>query len=121
MIRCVFIFRRIMQIVKAYDSPVQETEQYQVVCKMCGTKAYILSEDFETGDSFFCPNSKCGFWLFLPNDKNTKAEEAKQMRLKQLNENRKRKTKKYQKQIFQEQNQSNLFAENEALEIEQTQ
>ena len=110
-----------MQIIKAFDTPVQETEQFVVVCKMCDTEAYILSEDFESGDSFFCPNSKCGFWLLLPNDKNTKTEEDKQTRLKQLNENRKRKTKKFQREIFQEQNQSNLFLETHALEIEPTQ
>jgi hypothetical protein len=40
-----------------------------VECPICRTEAYILEEDFAAGDSFFCVNPECRFWLLVPNGK----------------------------------------------------
>ena len=106
--------------VTAFNTPVQDAEQDIVQCPMCLTTAYILSEDFAAGDSYFCVNPECRFWLSLPNGKNDEAEAAQREKLRQLNENRRRKTKKYQRRVAQSEHQQNLFGGNgETVIIEQ--
>jgi hypothetical protein len=99
------------KIVQATATPVEGKPQQVLNCPICGTDSYMLLDLFEEGDSYFCPNRKCGWWLVIPNEKCERAENEKKRRLDNLNERRRVQSKKWQREKFVQENQAEIFEE----------